>query len=74
MGFTILCSKVDKNKLTEDYTNKYKDYLHWDINEHFADKYNDEIEKIKNEWSDLQREMNENKEVVGKYIMNLLKK
>ena len=74
MGFTLLCSRVDKNKLTEDYTNKYKNYLHWEINEHFADKYNDEIEKIKNEWSDLQREMNENKEVVGKYIMNLLKK
>ena len=73
MGFTLLCSRDDKNKLTEDYTNKYRDYLHWKINEHFADKNNDEIEKIKNEWSNLQREMNENKEVVGKYIMNLSK-
>lgn len=74
MGFTLLCSKVDKNKLTEDYTNKYKDYLHWEINEHFTDKYKDEVEKLKNDWSNLQQEINENKEVVGNYIMNLSKK
>lgn len=74
MGFTLLCSRVDKNKLTEDYTNKYKDYLHWEINEHFTDKYKDEVEKLKNDWSNLQQEINENKEVVGNYIMNLSKK
>ncbi len=74
MGFTLLCSKVDKNKLTEDYTNKYKDYLHWEINEHFTDKYKDEVEKLKNDWSNLQQEINENKEVVENYIMNLSKK
>lgn len=74
MGFTLLCSRVDKNKLTEDYTNKYKDYLHWEINEHFTDKYKDEVEKLKNDWSNLQQGINENKEVVGNYIMNLSKK
>ena len=74
MGFTLLCSRVDKSKLTEDYTNKYKDYLHWEINEHFTDKYKDEVEKLKNTWSNLQQEINENKEVVGNYIMNLSKK
>ncbi len=74
MGFTLLCSRVDKNKLTEDYTNKYKNYLHWEINEHFTDKYKDEVEKLKNDWSNLQQEINENKEVVGNYIMNLSKK
>ena len=74
MGFTLLCSRVDKNKLTEDYNNKYKDYLHWEINEHFTDKYKDEVEKLKNDWSNLQQEINENKEVVGNYIMNLSKK
>lgn len=74
MGFTLLCSRVDKNKLTEDYTNKYKDYLHWEINEHFTDKYKDEVEKLKNDWSNLQQEINENKEVVENYIMNLSKK
>lgn len=74
MGFTLLCSRVDKNKLTEDYTNKYKDYLHWEINEHFTDKYKNEVEKLKNNWSNLQQEINENKEVVGNYIMNLSKK
>ena len=58
MGFTLLCSRVDKTKLTEDYTNKYKD----------------EVEKLKNDWSNLQQEINENKEVVGNYIMNLSKK
>lgn len=74
MGFTLLCSRVDKNKLTEDYTNKYKDYLHWEINEHFTDEYKNEVEKLKNDWSNLQQEINENKEVVGNYIMNLSKK
>ena len=63
MGFTLLYSRVDKNKLTEDYTNKYKNYLHWKINEHLADKYKDEVEKMKNDWSNLQQEINENKEL-----------
>lgn len=74
MGFSLLYSRVDKNKLTEDYTNKYKDYLHWEINEHFADKYKDVVEKTKTDWSNLQQEINENKEVVENYIMNLLNK
>lgn len=74
MGFSLLYSRVDKNKLTEDYTNKYKDYLYWEINKHFADKYKDVVEKTKTNWSKLQQEINENKEVVGNYIMNLLNK
>ena len=69
-----LGDEMVKNKLTEDYTNKYKDYLHWEINEHFTDKYKNEVEKLKNDWSNLQQEINENKEVVGNYIMNLSKK
>ncbi len=74
MGFTLLCSRVDKNKLTEDYTNKYKDYLHWEINEHFADKYKDVVEKTKTDWSELQKMIKNNPKVFENYIMNLSKK
>jgi len=74
MGFAILWSKVDKNKFTEDYTNKYKEYLHWEINKHFADKYKGILEKMKIDWSNLQQEINDNKEVVENYIIDLTKK
>lgn len=74
MGFTLLCSRFDKNKLTEDYTNKYKDYLHWEINEHFADKYKDVVEKTKTDWSELQKMIKNNPKVFENYIMNLSKK
>lgn len=74
MGFSLLCSRVDKNKLTEDYTNKYKDYLHWEINEHFADKYRDVVEKTKTDWSELQKMIKNNPKVFENYIMNLSKK
>ncbi len=74
MGFVLLCSKVDKNKLTEDYTNKYKEYLHWEINEHFSDKYKGILEKMKIDCSNLQQEINENKKVIENYIMDLAKK
>ena len=74
MGFTLLCSRFDKNKLTEDYTNKYKDYLHWEINEHFADKYKDVVEKTKTDWSELQQMIKNNPKVFENYIMNLSKK
>ena len=74
MGFSLLCSRVDKNKLTEDYTNKYKDYLHWGINEHFADKYKDVEEKTKTDWSELQKMIKNNPKVFENYIMNLSKK
>ena len=74
MGFTLLCSRLDKNKLTEHYTNKYKDYLHWEINEHFADKYKDVVEKTKTDWSELQKMIKNNPKVFENYIMNLSKK
>lgn len=74
MGFVLLCSKVDKNKLTEDYTNKYKEYLHWEINGHFSDKYKGILEKMKIDCLNLQQEINENKKVIENYIMDLAKK
>ena len=73
MGFVLLCSKVDKSKLTKDYTNKYKEYLHWKINEHFTDKYKDIVKKPKTDLSNLQQEMTENKEIIENYIINLIK-
>ena len=73
MGFSLLCSKIDKNKLTEDYTTKYKDYLHWDINEHFNDKYKIILEKMKTDWSELQKMTKKNPKVFENYIINLTK-
>lgn len=71
MGFTLLCSKVDNSKLADDYTKKYKKYLHWDINKHFADKYKGLLEKMNVDLSILLHEINENKEGIEKYIINL---
>lgn len=71
MGFTLLYSKVDNSKLTDDYTKKYKKYLHWDINKHFADKYKNLLEKMNVDLSILLHGINENKEEIENYIINL---
>lgn len=39
IGFALLCSKFDKNKLAVSHINKYSDYLHGEINETFTNKY-----------------------------------
>lgn len=74
MGFVLLCSKVDKNKLTEDYTNKYKEYLHWEINEHFSDKYKAILDETYINLLNLQQEINENQDIIQNYINDLTKK
>lgn len=74
MGFVLLCSKVDKNKLTEDYTNKYKEYLHWEINEHFSDKYKAILDEMYINLLNLQQEINENQDIIQNYINDLTKK
>lgn len=71
MGFVLLCSKVDKNKLTEDYTNKYKEYLHWEINEHFSDKYKAILDETYINLLNLQQEINENQDIIQNYINDL---
>lgn len=71
MGFVLLCSKVDKNKLTEDYTNKYKEYLHWEINEHFSDKYKAILDETYINLLNLQQEINENEDIIQNYINDL---
>ena len=47
LGWILHFARIDKEKLNPDYTYKYKEYLYWDINSHFNDKYNDILEKIK---------------------------
>lgn len=45
-----------------------------DINNHIVDKYNDIIEKIKEDSKELNNEINKNKENIDKYLTNLLNK
>lgn len=64
--------RIDKEKLNPDYINKYKEYLCWDINSHFNDKYNDILEKIKIESKELNKDISDNKEKINEYFTNLL--
>ena len=65
-------SKVDINKMNNKYLSKYEQYLHWDINSHIVNKYNDIIDKIKNELKELNNEINDNKEKINEYFTSLL--
>ena len=72
LGWGLHFVRIDKEKLNPDYINKYKEYLHWDINSHFNDKYKDILEKMKNESQELNKDINDNKEKVNEYFTNLL--
>lgn len=67
-------AKVDTNKINNEYLSKYEQYLHWDINSHVVDKYNDIIEKIKKEAKELNNEINNNSDVLKEYLIKLLNK
>lgn len=72
LGWGLHFVKIDKEKLKPDYINKYKEYLYWDINSHFNDKYNDILEKIKIDSKELNEDINNNKEKINEYFTNLL--
>lgn len=72
LGWGLHFVKIDIEKLNPDYINKYKEYLHWDINSHFNDKYKDILEKIKIESQELNKDINNNKEKINEYFTNLL--
>lgn len=72
LGWGLRFVKIDIEKLNPDYINKYKEYLHWDINSHFNDKYKDILEKIKIESQELNKDINNNKEKINEYFTNLL--
>lgn len=72
LGWGLHFVKIDKEKLKLDYINKYKEYLYWDINSHFNDKYNDILEKIKIDSKELNEDINNNKEKINEYFTNLL--
>lgn len=72
LGWGLHFVRIDKEKLNSDYINKYKEYLYWDINSHFNDKYNDILEKIKIDSKELNEDINNNKEKINEYFTNLL--
>ena len=72
LGWGLHFVKIDKEKLKLDYINKYKEYLYWDINSHFNDKYNDILEKIKIDSKELNEDINNNKEKINEYFTNLV--
>ena len=72
LGWGLHFVRIDKEKLNPDYINKYKEYLYWDINSHFNDKYNDILEKIKIDSKELNEDINNNKEKINEYFTNLL--
>ena len=74
IGCFFNLSKLDKNKLTPEYINKYKKYLHWDINSHFNDKYEGILKTLKDDIFELQNDVNENRWNINDYILGLLKK
>lgn len=73
LGMFFLFIKVDKNKLNNEYLEKYKFYLHWDLNNHFGDKYKDLLINMKNDMQELQNDFNKNEEVLNAYICGLIK-
>ena len=64
-------ARINKDKLNPEYLNKYKEYLYWDINSHFNDKYKDIMEKVKNNSIELNKDINNNKEKINEYFTNL---
>lgn len=72
LGWGLHFVRIDKEKLNSDYITKYKEYLYWDINSHFNDKYNDILEKIKIDSKELNEDINNNKEKINEYFTNLL--
>ena len=71
LGWGLHFVRIDKEKLNPDYINKYKEYLYWDINSYFNDKYNDILEKIKIESKELNKDISDNKEKINKYYTNI---
>lgn len=72
LGWGLHFVRIDTKKLNPDYINKYKEYLYWDINSHFNDKYNDILEKIKIDSKELNEDINNSKEKINEYFTNLL--
>ena len=66
-------NKIEKNKLNKVYIEKYKKYLYLDINAKSNDKYKDIIEQIKKDGMDLEKEINNNTNVLDEYILKLIK-
>ena len=56
LGSSLLFVNLDKNKMTEEYLEKYYKYLYLDINKKYTNKYTDIINNIKEKLTDLQIE------------------
>ena len=74
IAWGIPFTKIDKNKLTTEYIQKYKEFLHWNINSNVNDKYTDIIEKLKKDIEIIKKDINNNSNIINNYILNLLTK
>lgn len=72
IAWGIPFTKIDKNKLNEEYIGKYKKLLYWDKNSKFNNKYKDITDKIMLGIVDLKKEINNNSNILNNYILNLL--
>ena len=72
LGWGLHFSKVNKEKLKSEYIEKYKKFLHWEINSKFNDKYREMIEKMKYDLKDLNLLIKNNQDEINEYYANLL--
>ena len=61
-------SKINQAKFNPEYLSKYKEYLYWDINYDFNDRYKNLLEKFKEDLNELITLINENKDIINDYL------
>lgn len=73
IGWGLRFSKINKTKFNPEYLNKYKEYLYWDINYDFNDRYKNLLEKFKDDSNELIILINENKDIINDDLTSLVK-
>lgn len=74
LGSSLLFVKLDKNKMTEEYLEKYYKYLYLDVNKKYTNKYTDIINMIQGKLTDLQIEDENTTKRITEYFDELLNK
>lgn len=72
LGIFILFKNVDYKKVSPEYLEKYKKYIHWEINGKISKKNQDIIKKMSEDFLLLCNEIRNNSEVIDKYLEDLL--
>lgn len=73
IGWGLRFSKINNTKFNPEYLNKYKEYLYWDINYDFNDRYKNILGKFKDDLNELIILINENKDIINDYLTSLVK-